>query len=163
MRAFLRPLYRPRTQGFWLYVSLAASVSAAGSVALLSVINHLTDWLAPDVEGPSVEAGWIDFFVVVVFSPAVETALLLLTLRLVQKTNFSAGTSAAAAAIIWGGLHAIVYPVWFFGTVWSFFVFSCAALAWRNKSRKHAYWAAALPHALVNAAAFGVLAFSAGA
>ena len=163
MQSFLRRLYGPRTEGFWSYVLAAALVAAVGSVAVLSAVNYFTEWLGPDVDGPSVEVGWAHFLGLVVLSPVVETALLLLTLHVVRKLGLSILATAAITALVWGGLHALVYPVWFFGTVWSFFVFACAALAWRAKSKTHAYWAAALPHSLVNAAVFSVLVLSAGA
>lgn len=60
---------------------------------------------------------------------------------------------AGASALAWGGLHAWFHPLWFFGTVWSFYVFSLGYLAWRPVSYKHALGAAAVPHALVNASA----------
>jgi hypothetical protein len=39
------------------------------------------------------------------------------------------------------------------GTVWSFYVFSRGWLAQRTVSYKHAFGAAALPHALMNSSA----------
>jgi len=152
MRDLLRPLYSPRTKQFWLYVPLAAVVAAAGSLAILFTVNHFTDWLGPEVEGPSIAISWGELFGLVIFAPVVETALLLLTLRLFQWTR--PPYSAALASLVWGGLHALIYPVWFFGTVWSFFVFACAALAWHQKSPKHAFFAAALPHADINSSTY---------
>jgi hypothetical protein len=43
--------------------------------------------------------------------------------------------------------------MWFFGTAWSFYVFSRGYLAWQPVSYKHALGAAAVPHALVNSSA----------
>jgi uncharacterized membrane protein (DUF485 family) len=163
MKSLLALMYRPRTEGFWPYVTAVALIAYAGSLTVVLVVNYFTGWLGPDVEGPSLAVSWGAFFRVVVFAPIVETALLLVTLRVIQKARFSPGTSAGLAALVWGGLHALLYPPWFFGTVWSFFVFACAVLAWRGKSRKHAYWAAALPHALVNMGVFGTLASTSGA
>lgn len=162
VRRLLGSLCRPRTEGFWWYAPMAAWVAAAGSLAVLMAVDQLTGWLGHDPGGPSVEVGWGHFLGLVVLSPAVETALLLATLHAVRKAGLSTPATAALAALVWGGLHALVHPAWFFGTVWSFFVFACAAEAWRAKSGRHAYWAAALPHAMVNAAVFAVLALSAG-
>jgi hypothetical protein len=60
---------------------------------------------------------------------------------------------ALLSALAWGGAHAWFHPLWFFGTVWSFYVFSRGWLAWQPVSYKHAFGAAALPHALVNSSA----------
>lgn len=153
MVASLRSLYRPRTDHFLLYVFSAAVVAAAGSILLLSLAVSIAQ--PPDTEqiGPAISEGWIDFIGMVVFAPVVESALLLLLLRLLSKTGAPPGLAAAISALIWGGLHGLLYPMWFFGTVWSFFMYSCAALAWWNNSTAHAFWAATLPHAMVNAAA----------
>ena len=40
--------------------------------------------------------------------------------------------------------------LWFVGTAWSFFVFSCLYLTWRRVSFRHAYVAALVPHMLIN-------------
>jgi hypothetical protein len=47
-------------------------------------------------------------------------------------------------------LHALLDPLWFFGTVWSFFVMSCAFLGWRKCSYRRAFIAASVPHVLIN-------------
>ena len=64
---------------------------------------------------------------------------------------------AAVAGLKMG--HSVV--PWFFGTVWSFYVFSLGYLAWRPVSYKHALGAAAVPHALVNASALLMQFFAA--
>jgi hypothetical protein len=107
--------------------------------------------------------GWMHFLGIVALSPIVETAILVVMLRFLLRLGATPLVAATTAAFMWGGLHGVLYPMWFFGTVWSFFVFSCAALAWRAKSRAHAFWAAALPHALLNGAIFGAVALAAGA
>jgi hypothetical protein len=65
---------------------------------------------------------------------------------------------AATAAILCGLAHGTYGLLWFFGTAWSFFVFSYGFLAWRKVSYLHAFVAAAAPHALLNATVFGFLA-----
>ena len=71
----------------------------------------------------------------------------MLLYRLTPRPGIVAGISA----ICWGLLHGLKAPLWFFGTAFSFFVFSCAYLWWRQVSFRHAFAAAALPHALINA------------
>lgn len=94
----------------------------------------------------------------VVFAPLVETLLLAGTLKLVADFTQNPLRLAVCSALIWGVFHGLFGALWFFGTVWSFFVFSCAYLAWRKCSFSHAYFAAALPHMLINATAMAALA-----
>lgn len=89
-------------------------------------------------------------FGLVVFSPLIETVFLAGGLYLLSKLIRRRSIVAFASAILWGGIHAFAGLLWFFGTVWTFFVFSCAYLAWRQISFRQAYIAAAAPHALIN-------------
>ena len=86
-------------------------------------------------------------------APIVETLLLALGLKLISLVTKHREAIAITSALAWGALHASFYPIWFFGTVWSFYVFSRGYLAWRPVSVKHALGAAAVPHALVNSSA----------
>lgn len=88
-----------------------------------------------------------------VVAPVVETGVLALGIRVISMATQKPMLIAAVSALAWGALHASFYPMWFFGTVWSFYVFSRGYLAWRPVSVKHALGAAAVPHALVNASA----------
>ena len=87
----------------------------------------------------------------VVFAPVLETLLLAGVISLLQVASKSTVFVAVISAVIWGALHATLGVLAFFGTVWSFFVFSCAFLAWRKISFARAFVAAAVPHALCNA------------
>jgi hypothetical protein len=86
-------------------------------------------------------------------APLIETLALGLLLRLLEFVTRRWQVLALLSALAWGGAHAWFHPLWFFGTVWSFYVFSRGWLAWRPVSYKHAFAAAALPHALVNSSA----------
>ncbi|MDC8760086.1 hypothetical protein [Janthinobacterium fluminis] len=108
---------------------------------------------------PATSTNGLEFFVVVVFSPAVESLLLALTLAILSIPIKNRPGAAMAAALIWGVLHGLTAPIWFFGTVWSFFIFSAAYLTWRKHSFKSAFIATALPHALVNLTSFLFQAF----
>ena len=107
-----------------------------------------------ETEGPDVSFGLAAFFGLVIFSPITETALLLMLLGFLRRKNVSLGAIALIGGLTWGGLHALLYPMWFCGTVWGFFVFSSAALAWRGVSLARSFWAAAIPHAMVNTVVF---------
>ena len=92
----------------------------------------------------------------VLLAPVVETALLALGVSLLSRLFDRPILVAGASAAIWGLLHGIFGTLWFFGTVWSFFVFSCAFLAWRGHSFRAGFVAAAIPHALVNLSAMSM-------
>jgi membrane protease YdiL (CAAX protease family) len=79
--------------------------------------------------------------------------VLALLLELLSRVTRHSQVIAIVSALAWGAAHAYFHPLWFFGTVWSFYVFSRGYLAWRPISYKHALGAAAVPHALVNSSA----------
>ena len=89
----------------------------------------------------------------VLVAPAIETLVLACGIWLIGRVTRRRQVIAVTSALAWGGLHAWFHPLWFFGVVWSFYVFSLGYLAWRPVSYKHALGAAAVPHALVNASA----------
>jgi len=152
----IRSLYQPRTTRFWPYVCVAALVALLGSAVLLTTASAIFGMPA-ETEVPDVSFGLGAFLGMVVFSPIIETVLLLLLLSFLRRNNVSLGATALIGALTWGGLHALLYPMWFFGTVWGFFVFSSAALAWRGVSFARSFWAAAVPHAMVNTAVFATV------
>lgn len=87
-----------------------------------------------------------------IFAPLFETFLLAAGLSLLWRLKPSRPLVASISALLWGLAHGLIAPLSFFGTVWGFFVFSCAYLAWRPTSFGNGYIAAAVPHALVNLA-----------
>jgi len=154
-----RMLHQPRKKYFVVYCLGAALVAALGSLALLSVVYFIiTAANGAEPTGPEYSLGWVEFFGIAVFSPLIETALLVVMLRLLSRLPLQPLTLAALAAILWGCFHGLLFPMWFFGTVWSFFIFSCAYLTWRTHSEKLGYWAAALPHAILNTVVFFAMA-----
>jgi hypothetical protein len=99
-------------------------------------------------------------WITVLVAPVIETLVLALGIRLVGLLTKHREAIAITSAFAWGALHGSFYPLWFFGTTWSFYVFSRGYLAWRPVSYKHALGAAAVPHALVNASALLVQFFA---
>ena len=118
----------------------------AGVYFLLAATGVDTSAIQP----PSRSATVSEVFGAVVFAPVVETYLLSLVLRGLLRATSSPLLAATASAVVWGALHGAIAPLWFFGSVWSFFVFSCAFIGWQGRSFKQAYLAAAVPHALIN-------------
>lgn len=107
------------------------------------------DGTAPQI-GASMEASWRDAFGSIVFSPVVETLLLSLLLAGLRMTTSRVRVRAGVVALLAGLLHGTRVPLWFFPSVWLFFVLSLAYEAWRPRSRKHAFVAAMVPHMAIN-------------
>lgn len=97
------------------------------------------------------------FFGAVVFAPVFETFMLAGLLGVLLSTSLRPTACAAISAVLWGGFHGLFGALWFFGTAWSFFVFSCGYISWRRASFRHGFLAAAVPHALVNSIAILLL------
>jgi hypothetical protein len=147
----------------WRFCLLAFPLALIPSVALyvgvrvlLAAIHVNTAALAPR----SIPITPWTVFGMVILSPVTDPFLLAGGLYILSKLIPRRPIVAFASAIAWGGLHALFGVLWFFGTVWSFFVFSCAFLAWRQLSFRHAYVAAAVPHMLINLT--GVLLITVG-
>lgn len=105
------------------------------------------------IQKPMRDIAQRQLWIALLVAPFVETLLLALGIRLIGLVTKHRELIAITSALAWGALHASFHPLWFFGTVWSFYVFSRGYLAWRPVSVKHALGAAAVPHALVNASA----------
>lgn len=97
-----------------------------------------------------------DAFGSIIFAPIVETYLLAVLITIISSFISNKIHIAVISALLWGSFHAIFGLLWFFGPAWAFFMLTCAFIAWRQKSFKHAYFAAFVPHVLNNAV--GVLA-----
>jgi len=85
--------------------------------------------------------------------PIIETMLLALGLSIISKFVKNPVAVAATSALLWGALHGLQAPLWFFGTAWSFYVFSASFMARRELSFRAAFIAAAVPHGFQNISA----------
>ncbi|MBH9551968.1 hypothetical protein [Inhella gelatinilytica] len=86
-------------------------------------------------------------------APLLESMLLAAELELLRKLGVPGRWAAVVGAISWGLLHGLVAPVWFFGTVCSFYLFSVGYWRYGAVSFEQGLFAAMFPHALVNATA----------
>ncbi len=133
-----------------------ATVLALSGSLLLSAITYAalvgSGFIHRVHAAPDREVTAIETMGLVLVAPMLETALLAVTIRLLQLCLDSQRQVAATAAILWGLLHATFGALWFFGTVWSFFVFAVGYQAFQSRSALAAFLAAAVPHSLVNAA-----------
>jgi hypothetical protein len=138
------------------YCIVAWHVALIGSLLLVLAAHSLFAGAGVDVtdlQKPPVELQARNVWMAALAAPLIETLALGLLLRLLEFVTRRWQVLALLSALAWGGAHAWFHPLWFFGTVWSFYVFSRGWLAWRPVSYKHAFAAAALPHALVNSSA----------
>jgi hypothetical protein len=144
-------------RGSFLGFSLVAwHLALIPSLLLVLVAHGLFEAAGADVEAlskPAVEVAGRNPFYAVVAAPVIETLVLALLIELLSRVMRHTQAIAIVSALAWGAAHAYFHPLWFFGTVWSFYVFSRGYLAWRPVSYKHAFGAAAVPHALVNSSA----------
>jgi hypothetical protein len=160
MQAIRRFLLEPRPP-LWRYCLLAFPLALIPSLTLSILAFAVAGALGAEVEHlkpPRHDATITTAFGFIIFAPVIETLLLAGGIFIIKKCTSRTLAIAVVSALAWGSLHAMVGLLWFFGTVWSFFVFSCAYLVWRKWGFGRAYLAAAVPHALINLAAFGAIA-----
>jgi hypothetical protein len=160
MRGLLKFLFR-RCSSIWRYCFTSAFIALTGSLLILGLLHIMAAFFSFQLPSPpAVSLSFWSFFGAVVFAPLIESPLLGLTIWLMQQKVRQPVFVAALAAVIWGALHGAIAWPWFFGTAWSFFVYSCGYLTWYGKSKYSALIAAAIPHALVNFFAWMIEALS---
>jgi hypothetical protein len=146
------------------YCLVAWHLALIPSIALAALAYLVFSTAGADVSAlqkPARDVLTRNVWMTVLVAPFVETLVLALGLWLLSRITRQRQVIAIISALAWGGLHAWFHPLWFFGVVWSFYVFSLGYLAWRRVSYKHALGAAAVPHALVNASALLMQFFAA--
>jgi hypothetical protein len=148
--------FLPARGSFAFYCVVAWHVALVPTILILLAAHAILSSAGADVDAlqkPAREIEQRSVWITLVVAPLVETCVLALVVTGLARIFRNPNVVAAISALAWGGLHAAFHPMWFFGVVWSFFVFSRGYLAWRPVSYKHAFGAAAVPHALVNASA----------
>lgn len=141
----------------WRWCLLAWPLSLIPGVAL----GYWGLWLYRTLTGQEaepVDAGNGSPWFVVLIGPAIEAGLLLGLLYILRTLGASGRTAVTASALLWGALHGLINPVWFWAPAWLFFVTSAGAWAWRRHGKWHAFAAAFVPHALQNAAVLASIA-----
>jgi hypothetical protein len=98
------------------------------------------------------------FFSIVVFSPVVETLLMMPVLWALSHAAQKPMLLAILSAAVWAALHSLLAPAWGLVIAWPFYVFSRAYLAWRPYGWWKAVGVTACIHAFQNL--FGVLAMA---
>lgn len=137
----------------WLYCLLAGATAFGGSYLLSESVGALLGAFNIDTAALSPAAFRKDamgYLLVVLASPLLESLLLAGTLKLTTYLTDKPLRQASMAAVVWALLHALAAPMWFFGVLFSFFIFALGFVIWRPVSWWAAYAAAAIPHMLVN-------------
>ena len=128
---------------------LGSLVLLAAAYGLLELMGLSLDQLeSPPERNPLSAFEWMG---AVGLAPLLESLLLAAELELLRKLGLQGRWAAIVGAISWGLLHGLVAPIWFFGTVFSFYLFSAGYWRYRAISFEQGLLAAMLPHALVNA------------
>lgn len=145
-----------REMPLWRYCLIAGVLAFAGSLALSESVEAILTMLGVDVaalQPAPLRDDALGVVLVVIVAPLVESLLLALTIIALGYLMRGRVALAVCAALVWASLHALAGPLWFFGVLFSFFIFSMGYLTWRPKSLFAAYLAAAIPHVLLNMAA----------
>jgi hypothetical protein len=145
-------LFEPRMP-LWRWCLIAWPLAMLPSLLLVMLLHTALGWWGVDAEAlspPVFAATWRTLVLVVVVAPLLETLLLAAGVWVLRRLLRSRALVVLLSALAWGLLHGVQSPLWFFGTAWSFYVFSAGYVAWRRVSYGHAFAAAAVPHALIN-------------
>ena len=160
---FLRSILFERSRPFWQFCLLAFPVALIPSIVLLGCIHLLLAAAGANMallDSPEREASMAVFLGSVFFASVVETFLLGGLLGLLGRLSTNKPFIATISGLLWGALHAASGVLLFFGTAWSFFVFSCVFQSWRVVSFKQAFVVALVPHMLINVTVIGILAMA---
>lgn len=129
-----------------LYVLKAWLLAFIPSVALSALVSSV----APGAEQPQFgPPGWMLVFLLVIFAPAVETALMIPPVMLLKRF-FGPTAAVLGSALLWGILHSLAAPIWGLIVWWPFLIFSTALIVWSRRSLVTAYLIVFSTHALQN-------------
>lgn len=128
------------------------SILTGWAVAIVPslLLSALLAALRPDLGRPAFQAhGPLLFFLLVIFSPLVETMIMAGALELLLRVVAPA-TAVLVSAIGWGIAHSLAAPAWGLVIWWGFLVFSTLYVAWRGRGRLAAIGVVATVHGLEN-------------
>ena len=137
-------LYEPRQPARAILLAWPlVTIPALGLAALWA-------WLLPGAETPVFEGDpKIEFFLVEVFAPLVESLIMAAVLELLLWF-LPPAWAIGLSAIGWGVAHSIQAPTWGLVIWWPFLIFSTLYVTWRQRSKLGAVGIAAAVHALNN-------------
>jgi hypothetical protein len=153
MNNVMRLLFNTNTP-LWRYCLLMFALASLPAIVIVGAVRFgltLANAEFASISPPEPDPSLVGAIGAIIISPIVETYLLALLIHLLCAFIGNKLRAAALSGILWGIGHALFGVLWFFGPAWIFFIFSCAYIAWHEKSFKHAYIAACVPHVLNNA------------
>ena len=130
----------------------AQAIAAGWVVAFLPsiLLAAAATVLAPGLARPDFPAGGaLLVFLLVVFSPLVETLVMAAALE-VLRLALPPSAALLASALGWGIAHSLAAPAWGLVIWWPFLVFSTLYLTWRGSGRARAVAIVFATHALQN-------------
>ena len=139
-----RALLEPRN----LYASIAVGwlMTFPVTIALAGLI-HL---VAPTAQPPEfLVTGFLALFLLVIFSPVIETLLMAGALSLLLRF-MPPRWAVLASAVGWGAAHSLAAPAWGLIIWWPFLIFSTLFVTWRQRSLSLALLVPMTVHALQN-------------
>jgi hypothetical protein len=153
LRFLPAPLREPRRA--WLAIPIGWALSILGSLALAA----LSKTIAPALPSPEFPVkGLMAFFLLVVFSPIVETLIMAGFLSMFLRFMPPAA-AILLSAVGWGVAHSLEALGWGLVIWWPFLIFSTLFVVWRQRG----FWAGvgvvAATHALQNVGPGWIVAF----
>ena len=138
----------------WRYILVLLPLIMIPAMAMINAVRFGLEFAGVDLtrfSPPPVSSSATGAFGSIIFAPFIETYLLAVLITILSSFIPNRIHVVVVSGLMWGAFHAVFGLLWFFGAAWAFFMFSCAFIAWRQKSFKHAYFAAFVPHVLNNA------------
>ena len=114
------------------------------------MLSALVNWLLPSAGQPSFDAGGsFLLFLLVVFSPFVETLIMAVVLEVLLRL-VRPPIAIALSSLGWGVAHSLEAPAWGLVIWWPFLIFSTLYVTWRQRSAWAAIAIVFCVHALQN-------------
>lgn len=147
---FLSLLFNTRDP-VWKYILRAGLLSLLPSLLISSLVASVGLGNEETMPQFDREAGAVMLFIaVVIVSPVIETVVMAIGLWLLGFVIHRPLRQALVSSVVWAVLHSVVAPAWGLVVLWPFFVFSCAFLAWRQRSLWHGMGVACGVHMFQN-------------
>ncbi len=148
-RQILRFALRSKKVGLIPFGVIAGALTTIVSLTLLYTLTFLFPALLD--YAPELGINLKTVLLVVVFAPVIESVVVTFFLYLLAKIHHNVFFLTISSGILWGILHGLDESVRFFGTFFSFIIFSASYLLWRKRSYWFGLAAASIPHMVVNA------------
>lgn len=138
--------------GVVTYSTVIGIAAAIGSGILVYIAIFIGGGVSIDTSDENMvfSIRLVDYLGLILVAPLIESFLLILLLKKLRSNGNSEFKSCCIASMIFSGFHFFISPLNFFGTLWSFFLYSKSYFVWVSHSRYLYFLAVCLPHMLVN-------------